>query len=161
MRVEYSTRTVTSPSIRLASSKSVSAALVPPSVFSITIALNFTTACPVACRGAIHGARRAAASTRAVDRTLGQRAHAPAPARPDQHGGAPEVGGAVGGAGAQTGDLVAAADAAQPHHRAEMVAEFGARAVRLGARHEIAPAERAFIAQHAAQGAQRINFQPQ
>src|SRR5262245_4624855 len=41
--VEYSTRTVTSPSIRFASSKLVSAALVPLSAFSITIALNAAT----------------------------------------------------------------------------------------------------------------------
>src|SRR5512139_2262200 len=41
---EYSTATVTSPSIRLASSKSASAALVPPSALSITIALNVATA---------------------------------------------------------------------------------------------------------------------
>src|SRR5690349_14886492 len=36
--VEYSTRTVTSPSIRFFSSKSARAALEPPSVFSMTIA---------------------------------------------------------------------------------------------------------------------------
>src|SRR5581483_10628972 len=36
--VEYSTRTVTSPSISFASSKSVRAAFEPPSVFSMTMA---------------------------------------------------------------------------------------------------------------------------